>query len=43
MNRQDDLELSVNGRRARVRVEPRKLLSDVLREDLGLTGTHVGC
>ena len=27
----------------RVLVEPRKLLSDVLREDCGLTGTHVGC
>ncbi len=24
-------------------VEPRKLLSDFLRDDLGLTGTHVGC
>ena len=35
--------LSVNGKRHEVRVEPRKLLSDVLREDLRLTGTHVGC
>jgi len=24
-------------------VEPRKLLTDFLRDDLGLTGTHVGC
>ena len=43
MNSKADLELSVNGRNTRVRVEQRKLLSDVLREDLGLTGTHVGC
>jgi aerobic carbon-monoxide dehydrogenase small subunit len=37
------VELTVNGERHEVRVEPRKLLSDVLREDLRLTGTHVGC
>ena len=37
------VELSVNGRRQRVEVSARKLLSDVLREDLRLTGTHVGC
>jgi aerobic carbon-monoxide dehydrogenase small subunit len=35
--------LAVNGERHEVLVEPRKLLSDVLREDLRLTGTHVGC
>ncbi|MFM0014955.1 (2Fe-2S)-binding protein [Paraburkholderia sediminicola] len=35
--------LSVNGTRHEVRCEPRKLLSDVLREDCRLTGTHVGC
>jgi aerobic carbon-monoxide dehydrogenase small subunit len=35
--------LAVNGDRREVDVEPRKLLSDVLRQDLGLTGTHVGC
>jgi aerobic carbon-monoxide dehydrogenase small subunit len=35
--------LHVNGQVHRVLVEPRKLLSDVLREDCGLTGTHVGC
>lgn len=34
---------TVNGSRRRVLVEPRRLLSDVLREDCGLTGTHVGC
>jgi carbon-monoxide dehydrogenase small subunit len=35
--------LTVNGTRREVEVEPRKLLSDVLRQELGLTGTHVGC
>jgi len=35
--------LSVNGQDYEVAVEPRRLLSDVLRDDLGLTGTHVGC
>jgi aerobic-type carbon monoxide dehydrogenase small subunit (CoxS/CutS family) len=35
--------LSVNGRTYHVEVEPRWLLSDVLRHQLGLTGTHVGC
>lgn len=37
------LSLSVNGHRHDISVEPRRLLSDVLREDCGLTGTHVGC
>ena len=37
------VELAVNGHVHRLDVEPRKLLSDVLREDLRLTGTHVGC
>jgi carbon-monoxide dehydrogenase small subunit len=35
--------LSVNGSRHEVYCEPRKLLSDALREDCRLTGTHVGC
>jgi carbon-monoxide dehydrogenase small subunit len=38
-----EFELSVNGERRAVRAEARKLLSDVLREDCRLTGTHVGC
>jgi aerobic carbon-monoxide dehydrogenase small subunit len=38
-----EVSLTVNGRRRRVRVEPRKTLADMLREDLGLTGTHLGC
>ena len=38
-----DVTLTVNGRTRTVTVEPRKLLVDVLREDLGLVGTHIGC
>ncbi len=37
------IEVTVNGERHRRDVEPRLLLSDFLRQDLGLTGTHVGC
>ena len=35
--------LAVNGRTYEREVEPRLLLSDFLRHELGLTGTHVGC
>jgi carbon-monoxide dehydrogenase small subunit len=35
--------LSVNGTDCRVQVEPRDLLVHVLRDDLNLTGTHIGC
>ncbi|MBC8253709.1 MAG: (2Fe-2S)-binding protein [Ardenticatenia bacterium] len=35
--------VSVNGERYTRDVEPRLLLSDFLRHELGLTGTHVGC
>ena len=38
-----EITVSVNGVRYRRRVEPRTLLSDFLRHDLGLAGTHVGC
>jgi carbon-monoxide dehydrogenase small subunit len=38
-----DVELTVNGVPRSVRVPARRLLSDLLRHDLGLTGTHVGC
>jgi aerobic-type carbon monoxide dehydrogenase small subunit (CoxS/CutS family) len=38
-----DIAVSVNGLSSRSTVEPRLLLSDFLRHDLGLTGTHVGC
>ena len=37
------IELTVNGERHSGEAEPRMLLSDFLREELGLTGTHVGC
>lgn len=37
------LRARVNGREVEAEVEPRLLLSDFLRHDLGLTGTHVGC
>ena len=35
--------LEINGSRKTVAVEARKLLVHLIREDLGLTGTHVGC
>jgi carbon-monoxide dehydrogenase small subunit len=38
-----EITLTVNGKRMSGEAEPRKLLSDFIREDLGLTGTHVGC
>ena len=37
------IELTVNGVVRRGECEPRLLLSDFLRHELGLTGTHVGC
>ncbi len=37
------IELTVNGVAHQVDVEARWLLSDVLRHEVGLTGTHVGC
>jgi carbon-monoxide dehydrogenase small subunit len=36
-----DITLAVNGERVSERVEARKTLVDFLREDLGLTGSHV--
>ena len=38
-----DVELTVNGVPRRGSVEARRTLADFLREDLGLTGTHLGC
>ena len=38
-----EVELTVNGQSRQVRVESRKTLADTLREDLRLTGTHIGC
>ena len=39
----ENITLTVNNKNWDLNVEPRKLLSDVLREDCRLTGTHVGC
>ena len=38
-----DLVLTVNGERRRLRVESRRTLADALRDELALTGTHLGC
>ena len=38
-----DVEVTVNGRGEVLAVEVRRTLADVLREELGLTGTHLGC
>jgi carbon-monoxide dehydrogenase small subunit len=38
-----DIALTVNGEAVRERVDARKTLVDFLREDLSLTGSHVGC
>jgi carbon-monoxide dehydrogenase small subunit len=38
-----DITLKVNGAAHAIAVEPRRSLADALREDCGLTGTHLGC
>ena len=38
-----NVAFTVNGAREHVDVDPRRTLADALREDLGLTGTHLGC
>ena len=43
MNEPVTVRLTVNGAVREGRCPPRKLLVDFLREDLALTGTHVGC
>ena len=43
MNNTVDIALTVNRNQYKRSVEPRMLLSDFLRHELGLTGTHVGC
>jgi len=40
---QVSVEFSVNGTPVSLRVPPRMTLTDVLRDQLGLTGTHIGC
>ena len=37
------ITLNVNGRNQTTLAEPREILADVLRDQLGLTGTHLGC
>jgi aerobic carbon-monoxide dehydrogenase small subunit len=39
----EHISLTVNGTQRELDVEPRRLLVQTLREDLDLTGTHVGC
>jgi carbon-monoxide dehydrogenase small subunit len=43
MTESKSITVHVNGRENKRDVEPRLLLSDFLRHELGLTGTHVGC
>jgi carbon-monoxide dehydrogenase small subunit len=38
-----DVTLTVNGRRYPLRLEPRRTLLDAIRDQCGLTGTHMGC
>jgi len=38
-----DILLDINGAAYEVTVEPRRTLADVIRDDCGLTGTHIGC
>ena len=43
MTRFVDVTLSINGQTYDIRVEPRRLLVDAIRDDCGQTGTHIGC
>jgi aerobic-type carbon monoxide dehydrogenase small subunit (CoxS/CutS family) len=43
MTQMVDVRLTVNGKAYEGRCEPRTLLADFLRDNLSLTGTHVGC
>ena len=43
MSPRHPLSFSVNGESVSLLVDPRRHLGDILREDLGLTGTHLGC
>lgn len=38
-----EITLNINGRDYAIAVEPRKTLADAIRDECGLTGTHVGC
>jgi carbon-monoxide dehydrogenase small subunit len=37
------ITLNVNGKDYAISVEPRRTLADAVRDDCGLTGTHLGC
>ncbi len=43
MSERRDVTLTINGTTHQARVEPRRTLADVIRDDCGLTGTHIGC
>ena len=43
MNKKTSITLTANGIVYAIEVEPRRTLADALREDCGLTGTHLGC
>jgi carbon-monoxide dehydrogenase small subunit len=43
MNARREINLMINGTRYAVTVEARRTLVDVIRDDCGLTGTHIGC
>ena len=43
MSEKTDITLTVNGREHAIRVAPRHTLADAIREECGLTGTHLGC
>jgi aerobic carbon-monoxide dehydrogenase small subunit len=43
MSEKVDITLNINGQDYDVRAEPRRTLVDVIRDDCGQTGTHIGC
>jgi aerobic carbon-monoxide dehydrogenase small subunit len=43
MNEKRDITLNINGKYFSATVEPRRTLVDVIRDDCGQTGTHIGC
>ena len=43
MSDKHDIALTINGREYAVSVDARRTLVDVIREDCGQTGTHIGC
>jgi carbon-monoxide dehydrogenase small subunit len=43
MTGKTEVSVTVNGRKRHAMVEPRMLLVDFLRHELGMTGTHIGC